>query len=318
MSDLGLPLVSIGMPVWNGESFLYQAIESLLSQDYANIELIILDNLSTDKTAEICRNFAIKDNRVQYLLDSQHRDVSNAFHKIASLVKGDYFMVGNDDDVYEATYITTLMKILLGNPDIGLAYSGCNSILTDGTIRPSIWKWRLTKDSSTLNNFVQYFFKRNPIPICFGIMKTNLHREGLNFFYRPDSWGWNHDNLYMLRILSIMKVHSIPDPLFFYRERNRNLVYAERGQRDIENNIVTKFWKTFVHQINVSSVALRIVYISSFDPLKKIFLLVYIFIVTFYFSIGYIFLIPLVKSLKYFFSAFSKKFGNKSKEVYST
>lgn len=155
MSDSNLPLVSIGMPVWNGELFLYQAIESILSQDYANIELIILDNLSTDKTPEICRKFALKDKRVQYILDSEHRDVSSAFLKIASLVNGDYFMVGNDDDVYEPTYITTLMKILFENPDVGLVYSGCNSILPDGSVRESIWKWRLTKDTSTISNFIQ-------------------------------------------------------------------------------------------------------------------------------------------------------------------
>lgn len=317
MSDSNLPLVSIGMPVWNGESFLYQAIESLLSQDYANIELIILDNLSTDKTAEICRNFAIQDNRVQYILDNEHRDVSNAFHKIASLVKGEYFMVGNDDDVYEPTYITTLMKILLGNPDIGLAYSGCNSILTDGTIRPSIWKWRLTKESSTLNNFVQYFFKRNPIPICFGIMKTNLHREGLKFFYRPDSWGWNHDNLYMLRILSLTKVDSINEPLFFYRERNRDILYEKRGQRDSGKSKIISIWQTCLHQINVSGVAFRILYISSFNFLEKVFLAVYIFLCTFYFSFGYIFLIPLIKSLKDFYFFVKGMFTGKQKSVYS-
>jgi len=316
MSDSSFPLVSIGMPVWNGETFLHQAIESILSQDYPNIELIILDNLSTDKTGEICKNFAVKDNRVQYILDSQHRDVSNAFHKIASLVNGHYFMVGNDDDVYEQTYITTLMKILLGNPGIGLAYSGCNSILTDGTIRPSIWKWRLTKDSSTLSNFIQYFFKRNPIPICFGIMKTNLHREGLKFFFRPDSWGWNHDNLYMLRILCLTKVHSIPDPLFLYRERNRDLVYSQRGQRDSDKSAFRAYWQTSMHQMNVSIIAFRILYISTFNLFEKLFLSVYIFFCTIYFSFGYIILIPLVKMLKNIYSKLTYRVTKNIHRVY--
>jgi glycosyltransferase involved in cell wall biosynthesis len=302
MSDSNSPLVSIGMPVWNGELFLYQAIESLLSQDYKNIELIVLDNLSTDKTSEICKKFSLQDTRVQYVLDTQHRDVIGAFNKIASLVKGNYFMVGNDDDVYEPSYISTLMRILLANPDIGLAYSGCNSILTDGTIRASIWKWRLTKESSTVSNFVQYFFKRNPIPICFGIMRTSLHLEGLQFFFRPDSWGWNHDNLYMLRILSLTKVQSIPDPLFLYRERNRDLVYAQRGQRDFDKSAFRAFWQTCMHQINVSVVAFRILYISPFNFIEKIFLSVYIFFCTIYFSFGYIILIPLVKMLKIIYS----------------
>lgn len=301
MSDSNLPLVSIGMPVWNGELFLYQAIESILSQDYANIELIILDNLSTDKTPEICREFALKDKRVQYFLDSEHRDVSSAFLKIASLVNGDYFMVGNDDDVYEPTYITTLMKILRGNLDIGLAYSGCNSILTDGTIRPSIWKWRLTDSGTKFSNFIKFFFKRSPIPICFGVMKTSVHRDALAYFKRPDSWGFSHDILYMLRILSEVKVHSISDELFFYRHRDRSILYKQRDQID---NTISRFLyiqKIFIHNINVSRVTLKIIRNSKFNYLQKCFLYLYVVVFTFHFSIGYIVIVPFVRLLKKIF-----------------
>jgi len=56
------------MPVWNGETFLGQTIESLLVQDYGNFELIILDNLSTDRTPKICKVYAQKDPSVKYLV----------------------------------------------------------------------------------------------------------------------------------------------------------------------------------------------------------------------------------------------------------
>jgi len=298
MSNIALPLVSIGMPVWNGEAFLNQAIESLLSQDYKNIELIVLDNLSTDKTSEICKKFSLQDSRVQYVLDTQHRDVIGAFNKIASLVKGNYFMVGNDDDVYEPSYISTLMKILLENPDIGLVYSGCNSILTDGTIRASIWKWMLTKEGSKFSNFIKFFFKRNPIPICFGIIKTEVHKDGLTYFIRPDSWGFNHDNLYILRILSQVKVHSISDKLFFYRDRDRGNLYKERGQIDNTISSFLFFRKLFFHQINVSRITFQIISNSPFSFLKKIFLYTYVFFMTFYFSFGYVIANPLVSYAK--------------------
>ncbi len=66
------PLVSIGLPVLNEESYLRQTIEALLAQDYDNFELIISDNASTDRTAAICHEFSGRDSRVKY-----HRHQTN-------------------------------------------------------------------------------------------------------------------------------------------------------------------------------------------------------------------------------------------------
>jgi glycosyltransferase involved in cell wall biosynthesis len=299
--ELNRPLVSIGMPVWNGESFLAEAIQSLLSQDYTNIELVILDNMSTDKTGEICLSFAVEDNRVRYILDNRPRDVIEAFTEIACLVSGEYFMVGADDDVYDRSYISSLMNILLADTSLGLAYAGCNTIHPDGSVNPSIWTWRLTKHGSRFSNFIKYFFKRNPIPICFGIMKTSVHRDGLQYFYRPDNRGWNHDNLYVLRILSTVKVDSIPDRLFYYRERDRASLYTKRGQRYGPDSGLALFKKTFLHQLSVSKVAIRIVSDSKFSLIEKWGLKIYILFCTLYFSAGYKILIPVIRPVHQFF-----------------
>jgi glycosyltransferase involved in cell wall biosynthesis len=59
--------VAIGMPVWNGEAFLSQAIESILAQTYSEFQLVISDNASTDSTAEICRVYTKLDKRIHSL-----------------------------------------------------------------------------------------------------------------------------------------------------------------------------------------------------------------------------------------------------------
>src|SRR5918993_5298269 len=61
------PLVSIGVPVYNGERFLARTLQSLLAQTYTNLEIIICDNASTDGTEAICREFAARDSRIRYL-----------------------------------------------------------------------------------------------------------------------------------------------------------------------------------------------------------------------------------------------------------
>lgn len=62
-----MPKVSIGLPVYNGEQFLREALDSLLAQTFENFELIILDNASTDSTEKICREYANKDGHVRNL-----------------------------------------------------------------------------------------------------------------------------------------------------------------------------------------------------------------------------------------------------------
>ena len=59
--------VAIGMPVWNGEQFVSEAIESILGQTYGDLELVISDNASTDGTAEICSAYAKQDGRIRYI-----------------------------------------------------------------------------------------------------------------------------------------------------------------------------------------------------------------------------------------------------------
>ena len=67
-----VPLVSVGVPVYNGEAFLEDAIRSTLSQTLDDLELILCDNASSDRTAEICRDYAARDHRVHYFRNARN------------------------------------------------------------------------------------------------------------------------------------------------------------------------------------------------------------------------------------------------------
>ena len=64
-SKNNMPKISIGMPVYNGEKYIKGAIDSLLAQTFTDFELIISDNCSTDKTSQICNEYALKDSRIK-------------------------------------------------------------------------------------------------------------------------------------------------------------------------------------------------------------------------------------------------------------
>jgi glycosyltransferase involved in cell wall biosynthesis len=69
--------VSIGLPVYNGENYIQEAIESILSQTFEDFELIISDNASTDQTEAICRSFALKDERIRYFRNQENLGASS-------------------------------------------------------------------------------------------------------------------------------------------------------------------------------------------------------------------------------------------------
>jgi glycosyltransferase involved in cell wall biosynthesis len=126
------PLVSIGLPVFNGERYIPQALDSLLAQSYDNCELNISDNASTDGTEEICRLYAAKDHRVHYYRHSQNVGLMENWRCVLQLASGEYFMWAQHDDCWSMNYIGTLLECLLACPSAILAVGKTLYIDGDG------------------------------------------------------------------------------------------------------------------------------------------------------------------------------------------
>jgi glycosyltransferase involved in cell wall biosynthesis len=91
--------VTIFLPVYNGANFISHAIESVLAQTYTHWTFLIVDNCSTDNTAEICRPY-LADTRFKYVLNETNLGVHGNFHKALSLCKTTYFAYLSHDDIY--------------------------------------------------------------------------------------------------------------------------------------------------------------------------------------------------------------------------
>ena len=115
------PLVSIGMPVYNGERHIRQALDSLLAQDYENSELIISDNASTDRTQEICMEYAGRDKRVRYYRNQTNMGIVWNFNRVFELSSGEYFMWAAHDDYWDPRYIRLCLEAFDISKDIVLA-----------------------------------------------------------------------------------------------------------------------------------------------------------------------------------------------------
>ncbi|WP_165367920.1 glycosyltransferase family 2 protein, partial [Phytoactinopolyspora endophytica] len=85
------PRVTIGLPVYNGERYLADAIASILAQEFADFELLIADNGSTDATADICSDAARSDSRVTVHRSDVNRGAAWNYNRLVDLARGEYF-----------------------------------------------------------------------------------------------------------------------------------------------------------------------------------------------------------------------------------
>ena len=112
------PRVSIGLPVYNGERFLSQSLDSLLEQTYGDFELIVCDNASTDATEEICRNYALRDRRIVYVRRKKNQGMAENFNFAFAAARGDYFKWAAHDDLHAPEFLARCVEVLDADPGV--------------------------------------------------------------------------------------------------------------------------------------------------------------------------------------------------------
>lgn len=128
-----MELVSIIMPVYNGEKYIAESIGSVLNQDYPHFELICIDDCSTDNTREIIASF--KDARIKYICAEDHRGAPAPIRNIGIRAStGTYITFLDHDDVYLPDNLSFKMEYFKQHPDISFAYSDCYIIDENGKL----------------------------------------------------------------------------------------------------------------------------------------------------------------------------------------
>ena len=103
-------LISIIIPIFNGEKYLKECVDSVLAQDHSNIEVILVDDGSTDSTADICRAYALQDARVR-LIQQENGGLSKARNTGLDAANGDWIMFVDADDIVSGDICSTLLSL---------------------------------------------------------------------------------------------------------------------------------------------------------------------------------------------------------------
>lgn len=117
------PLVSILIPVYNREKLVAAAIESAMRQTYSNIEIVVVDNASTDATWEACGGIARRDNRLRLFRNETNLGPVRNWLRCIEEARGEYAKILWSDDLLAPDYLAKALPLLTGNPDVGFVVS---------------------------------------------------------------------------------------------------------------------------------------------------------------------------------------------------
>jgi glycosyltransferase involved in cell wall biosynthesis len=117
-------LVSLGLPVYNGERYLETALKALLAQSHEDIELVISDNASTDGTEELCRSFASADSRIVYYRQEVNRGAAWNHNFVVRASHGEYFRWCSYDDIVAPELVADCLEVLESDPRAVLSFPG--------------------------------------------------------------------------------------------------------------------------------------------------------------------------------------------------
>ena len=171
------PLVSIGLPVFNGEAFVERAIDALCAQDYDHLEIIISDNGSTDNTAKICRAAAERDERVTFLESQINRGASWNFGRVFHAAHGRYFKWAACDDLCRAEFVSACVAELEADLSAVLAYPR-TSLIDEDDIPVAEFEDDLALDDESpvarLSRLCRHVGEYHPV---FGVIRTEALRD---------------------------------------------------------------------------------------------------------------------------------------------
>ncbi len=179
------PVVSVGLPVYNGANFLAEAIESVLSQSFGELELVVSDNASTDDTEAVARDYAERDRRVRYSRLAQNRGAAVNFNRTFLLSRGTFFKWLAADDLIAPTFLEQTVAVLRSQPGVALAYARNEWIDSKGAVlrnddsiaRTTRWP---ENPVARFQTFVHDFGRQGPRigPVyVFGLMRSSAVRQ---------------------------------------------------------------------------------------------------------------------------------------------
>ena len=209
--------ISIILPVYNGAEYLAESIESVIAQTYANWELIIINDCSTDNTLAIASDYATKDARIKVFSNKENLKLPNALNAGFEHATGVYYTWTSDDNKYMPNALRVMVEIFEKNPDVVMVYA--NYTIIDSTGK-NVGPVNLPEP--------KFIFLSDVIGACFlytAAVAKKIGNYDADLFLAEDYDYW-------IRVHEVGKILHIKDNMYHYRVHGKSLTQTIKKQID--------------------------------------------------------------------------------------
>ena len=259
--------LTIGLPVYNGDNFIAESLESLLGQTYDDFEIIISDNASTDGTADICKQYAKKDSRIRYIRQDYNIGLVRNEQFVMRQATGELFKLAAHDDLYARDLLKKCIEALDSHPEVVVAHSWEARIDARGSIVEAM-KYSVAVDRPQASGRFYSMLFDGWDDYTYGVMRTDV-------LLRTHLCGSHHmaDRSINVELSLYGPFYLVPEWLYFRREhaelttplsvRERCVALDQRRANRLRHPIVRLYTEYFwsyiaaIHQAPLTSAERR-------------------------------------------------------------
>ncbi|MBR1967477.1 MAG: glycosyltransferase family 2 protein [Lentisphaeria bacterium] len=213
--------ISIIVPVYNVEPYLPRCLDSIINQTYKNIEIIIVDDGSTDNSGKICDAYTAKDPRIK-VIHQENQGLSAARNTGLKLVSNEWITFVDSDDFISQDCISKIINILHNHNDIDMIMWGVQGFIENDTFSYIDLPYFQKSISHKQTKLTPHLKKHIPVIACNKLYKTAIIKgQKLQF-----TTGFIHeDNIFYWQYISFCKnFFCISDKLYYYRQARQNSI----------------------------------------------------------------------------------------------
>lgn len=220
--------LAIGLPVYNGEKYLSESIESILGQDFGDYDFLISDNCSNDSTWDICNQYAVRDKRIRLHRNEKNLGAIANFQLVFDQTKSNYFMWHAHDDILMNNYFSTALDFMERRKDY-VCFTSKKILKTFTGEEERVYSEETERDSdSIVERFQSHFAMGSPCKSIYGLLRRDLVKKA----GRLPIMDMLPDKIFMFQLLIVGKIYEHPQPLQVKRIR-------QYGATEVKNNLLS-------------------------------------------------------------------------------
>jgi glycosyltransferase involved in cell wall biosynthesis len=210
------PLISVILPVYNAEKFLEESINSILGQTYTNLEVIIINDGSTDGSQSIINSYS--DDRIVCIQQQQNKGLIASLNNAIHIAKGDFIVRMDADDIAFKNRIQLQVQYLIENPSIAIV--AAHAIFFEEDINKPIANWELDLVTNTPEEIKKALIWENCIIHSSVCMRKEIAKSLL---YDPAQKNYEDYDFWLRAIANHLNIAKINEPLLYYRVQSNSI-----------------------------------------------------------------------------------------------